>query len=284
MTRLPVTTTNDDSLRRSIGISGGLHFVGLLALYIGLPLFTKPLPTPYVPIPFEIVDIADLTNTRVKEQQEPPKPPEPAPKPQEQKPVAAYQPPQPPQPSVPQPKPQPPDQVKAEAEALIPKPAEKPEPPKPVAKPPPDMLASVLKNVQKLKPAEKVQTPPDAKAQTKSQAQPKSMAPSLSERLTISEEDALRRQIESCWNPPIGARDADKLAVDITIIVNADRTVQRAEVVDKSRANSDPYFRAAAEAAIRAVNNPQCSPLALPEGKYEQWKNISFTFNPRDML
>ena len=94
----------------------------------------------------------------------------------------------------------------------------------------------------------------------------------------------MRRQIEQCWNPPIGARDAQNLVVEVTIAVNPDRTVQNAEVVDKSRMSGDPYFRAAAEAAIRALYNPRCSPLELPEGKYEQWKNIDFTFDPRDML
>ena len=38
-------------------------------------------------------------------------------------------------------------------------------------------------------------------------------------------------------------------------------------------------FRTAAEAAMRAVNNPDCSPLLLPLDKYEQWKEINFTFD-----
>ena len=41
----------------------------------------------------------------------------------------------------------------------------------------------------------------------------------------------------------------------------------------------DPSFRTAAEAAMRAVNNPDCSPLLLPEDKYDQWKEINFTFD-----
>jgi len=282
MTRLPVTTIKDDTLRRNIGVSAGVHLVALLLLYFGLPSLMKPLPTPFVPVPLEIVTMADITNTRVQEQQETPKPPEPQPKP-EPKAIATPQPQ--PQPPAPQP-PQPQEQQKPDIAAMTaaPLPSEKPKPPAP-AKPQQDMLASVLKNVAKLKPAEQVKSPDDqSKVRDQTTPQPKSMAPALSQRLTISEEDSLRRQIEQCWNPPIGARDAKNLIVEIAISVNPDRTVQTAEVVDKSRMTSDPYFRAAAEAAIRAVYNPRCSPLELPDGKYDQWKSIDFTFDPRDML
>ena len=109
------------------------------------------------------------------------------------------------------------------------------------------------------------------------------MAPTLSTRLTITEEDALRRQISQCWNPPIGAKDIQNLVVEITIDVNPDRTVQHAEIVDQSRMVTDGYFRAAAEAALRALYNPKCSPLELPADKYDQWKHIDFTFDPRDL-
>ena len=290
MSRQQATTVSDDTLRRNIGVSAALHFAVLLFLYFGLPVFVKPLPTPYVPIPIDIVDISDITNTRVKEQpEEPPKPPEP-PKPEEK---VAPPPPQPTPPPPPQaqpepPKPPPPPEAKPEqVEAItpLPKPEKKPPPPKKVEeKPNADQLARVLKNVEKMKPAEAVKTPVPAKTQTQAQAQPKSMAPSLSDRLTMTEEDALRRQVEQCWNPPIGARNAQTLVVEINITMNPDKTVQSAEVVDKNRLNSDPYFRAAAEAAIRALYNPRCSPLELPDGKYDQWKVIDFTFDPRDML
>jgi hypothetical protein len=147
------------------------------------------------------------------------------------------------------------------------------------------MLASVLKDVAKLKPAEQQVKAPETKTDVKStQPEAQSQAPSLSQRLTISEEDALRRQIQQCWNMPIGARDAQNLIVEIMIDVNPDRTVQHVEIVDKSRFASDPFFRTAAEAAQRAVLSPRCTPLDLPPEKYEQWKHIDFTFDPRDML
>lgn len=272
------TTVNDDSLRNSLVISLGLHLLLILFMYYGLPTLFKPLPSHHDPVPFEIVEIADLTNTRIKDLQEPPKPPEPPAKPT---PPAAAKPtpPQPPEKATPIKEPTPLEK----AEALKPKPLDKVKP-KEDPKPQQDLLASVLKNVAKLKPAEQVK-PTETKAEAQQPAhEAKSMAPSLSSHLTISEEDLLRRQIQQCWNMPIGARDAQNLIVEVLIDVNPDRTVQHAEIVDQGRMMSDSFFRAAAEAALRALRNPKCSPLEVPPDKYEQWKRIDFTFDPRDML
>jgi outer membrane biosynthesis protein TonB len=265
------TTVNDDSLKNSLAISSGLHLLALLLLYFGLPHLFPPLPSHHDPVPFEIVEIADITNTRIKEpepQTKPPEPPPPKPEPR-------------PQPVQVQPQPKPPE---PQVEALSPKPLPKPPPPKPVEKPQVDAFSKMLKNLEANKKPE-AQKSEETKPDSKSTAQQtNSQAPALSTRLTISEEDALRRQISQCWNMPIGARDAQNLIVEVVINVNPDRTVQRAEVVDKSRMATDSFFRAAAEAAIRALYNPLCTPLELPADKYEQWKVIDFTFDPRDML
>ena len=273
------TTVNDDGLKNSLMFSGGLHFLLMLFMYFGLPHLIRPLPSHHEPVPFEIVEIADITNTRIKEPEEKPQPPQPQAKPTPPAPTHQQPQPAPPSPATPakavEPIPQ--------AESLKPKPVERVKP-KETPKPQPDLLASVLKNVARLKPAEAVKSP-DTKADAKQPAQEaKSMAPTLSNRLTITEEDLLRRQIQQCWNMPIGARDAQNLIVEVTIDVNPDRTVQHAEIVDQSRMASDSFFRAAAEAALRALRNPKCSPLAVPADKYDQWKRIDFTFDPRDML
>ncbi len=277
------TTTDDDGLKNSLIVSTGLHGVMILFMIFGLPRLMPPLPVHHDPVPFEIVELADVTNTRVKEPEEQPQPPQPQAKPTPPAPA-----PQPPTPQPPTPAPQPPKPVEPtpqDAEALKPKPVEKPKPKEEVAKPQQDMLASVLKNVAKLKPAEQVKTPPDVKADAKQPTQPaKNIAPSISDRLTITEEDLLRRQIQQCWNMPIGARDAQNLIVEVIIDVNPDRTVQHAAIVDQARMGSDSFFRAAAESALRALRNPRCNPLALPPDKYDQWKRIDFTFDPRDML
>ncbi|MCK5274902.1 MAG: hypothetical protein KAR37_09665 [Alphaproteobacteria bacterium] len=103
-------------------------------------------------------------------------------------------------------------------------------------------------------------------------------------RLTVSERDALRRQIEKCWNVPIGARNPEELIVEIKIRVNRDRRVRDAVIVDSARASADKFFRTMAESARRAVNNPKCSPLKLPPDKYDEWKEITMTFDPSNMV
>ena len=76
--------------------------------------------------------------------------------------------------------------------------------------------------------------------------------PSVDLRMTVSELDAIRRQIEACWNLPVGARDAENLVISIAVVMNPDGTVRRAEIVDRARMARDPIFRAVAESALRA--------------------------------
>ena len=96
--------------------------------------------------------------------------------------------------------------------------------------------------------------------------------------MTISEIDLLRQQLHSCLNLNVGVANLKEIKPVIFIEVNPDRTVKSAKVVNQEQL-SDPSFRTAAEAAMRAVNNPDCSPLLLPEDKYELWKEINFTFD-----
>ena len=96
--------------------------------------------------------------------------------------------------------------------------------------------------------------------------------------MTISEIDLLRQQLHSCLNLNVGVANLKEIKPVIYIEVNPDRTVKSAKVVNQERL-IDPSFRTAAEAAMRAVNNPDCSPLLLPEDKYDLWKEINFTFD-----
>ena len=100
----------------------------------------------------------------------------------------------------------------------------------------------------------------------------------------MTEMDAVRKQLEQCWNPPLGARDAKDMIVEIEVDMNADRTVQKARIIDIGRAGRDDVFRAAAESALRAVYNQKCNPLRLPENKYETWKRFIVRFNPKDLI
>ena len=108
-------------------------------------------------------------------------------------------------------------------------------------------------------------------------------AQTIGDTVTASEIDALRQHMRKCWVVPAGIKGAKDMAVDIKMEISKDGTVTKADIVDKSRMASDSAFRTAAESAKRAVLDPQCSPLPLPPGKYDQWKNLEFSFNPKDM-
>lgn len=102
--------------------------------------------------------------------------------------------------------------------------------------------------------------------------------------VTASEIDAVRAKIRPCWSVPAGAKGAKDLIVDIDMELNADGTVIKADIVDKRRMASDPYYNVAAESAQRAVLDPKCNPLPLPKGKHDKWKNMTMSFNPKDMF
>ena len=197
-----------------------------------------------------------------------------------------------------------PPQPKPAATSPAPKPKTAPKPkvtvktqvaPKPKAKkPPPSAFDKLLRSVAKMKPA----TPKPAVSDPAARKLPKEPPPQTAAapiaapdrrfdpdtKLSISELDAIRDQIADCWNIPAGAKGAEDLIVDIFVRMNPDGTVRAAEVKDSSRMRVDPFFRTAAESAIRALRNPRCSPLRLPLDKYDLWKTFTIGFNPRDML
>ncbi len=102
--------------------------------------------------------------------------------------------------------------------------------------------------------------------------------------VTMSEIDMVRRQIEQCWNLPAGARDAPDLRVTIVVDMNADGTPRSAAIEDQGQMQASPYYRVAAESALRAVLNPRCHPFKLPRDKYERWKTMTLVFDPKDMF
>lgn len=285
----------------------------LAAGYIGIPSFRDSLMVD-TPIVIDVVEIADVTNAPPPKPAEPQKQPEKTPPPPEAK--APPPPPPPPAPkqtaSLPEPTPAP----KAEPEpAPLPKPAAKEEPkpePKPApkeeprvadillkAKPlkkpkPPDPFASVLKTVENLKPQQTAKTEDDKKAPpakpqesfdaTISKALASKGPFNANQKVTISEIDMVRNQIRECWSLPAGAKDIEKMVADIQVTMNADGTVQRAEIKNSIRMATDPYFRAVAESALRAVLNRRCQPFKLPPEKFDEWRTLQLAFDPKEMF
>ena len=104
--------------------------------------------------------------------------------------------------------------------------------------------------------------------------------------MTADLQDALRSQIAQCWSPPVGAPHAEDLVVDFDLFLNQDGSVAQPPQLtgdSAAAAASNPYTRAAAEAARRAIY--ECAPYKLPADRYSQWREINpFHFDPRQMM
>lgn len=100
--------------------------------------------------------------------------------------------------------------------------------------------------------------------------------------LTPTQIKNIRLHFQGCWTVPEGSRDARNLVVRIRFGLLPDGSLRGdPTVVERPRMGARDY-RAAAEAARRAVQ--ECAPLEwLPEGSYEQWQEIELTFDPRDL-
>lgn len=98
--------------------------------------------------------------------------------------------------------------------------------------------------------------------------------------MTMTELDALRAQIQRCWNPPVGAQGAEDLVVTVQMQLNENGTVSGSPEVINS--GSNPFFQAAADSARRAVL--RCQPYNLPLEKYDTWREVRVTFDPRDLF
>jgi outer membrane biosynthesis protein TonB len=104
--------------------------------------------------------------------------------------------------------------------------------------------------------------------------------------MTADLSSSLSSQVQQCWSPPVGAPDPRKLVVDFDLFLNQDGSIaQPPQLVGNSAAAaaSDPYVRAAAEAARRAIYT--CAPYKLPADRYSQWSEVNpFHFDPRQMM
>lgn len=285
-----------DGYGTSFFVSIFFHAVIIVIAIFGLPYIAKPVETLSTPIPIEILPIGEVTTTNKPPVQAPkPKEPPPEEKPPERKEIK--KPPAPPKVEAKEP----PKAIPPEPPKEKPKPAEKPK----SMVPPPD--AEVLEKPKSAMPAPaKEETVDNQQAfdsllrnlqdseapvdetlpVAEDVVEPPLPSPigDFSKQLLVSEADALRQQLSQCWSIQAGAKYAENLVVEIRLTVNRDRTVQNAVIQDRWRYNQDPAFRAAADSAVRAVLSPMCTPLRLPPEKYEGWKDIIVSFDPKDML
>lgn len=285
--------------RKGLAYSVAFHVLLLLVLIFGLPSILKNEP-PVEPIAIsvDILPISEKSNVKNSEAEKAEKESEkeatqkkPAP------PVKTSEPPPPPPEPTPAPTPPNPEEKKPEPVKPAPKPEPKPEPPKPEPpkpepkkvpkKPKVDPLAAILKSVQETAQEESKDQKKELEKKTATTPKAKSTIYNPNAAMSQSEMDAISGQLMPCWNPPAGAKDAQNLLIKVEAEFDINGKYINAELSSESqsRANSDPFFRAAADAALRAIRNPRCSPLKnLPPEKYETWKSMEIIFDPKNLL
>lgn len=95
--------------------------------------------------------------------------------------------------------------------------------------------------------------------------------------LSINEVDLLVQQLTSCWVSPAGAVLEKGMFVKISAKFKKNKTIHEnsLRIVDTNMPEGDPMI----ESAMRTLLNPECSPLKLPEDKYNLWKNLTIIFD-----
>jgi hypothetical protein len=306
-------------VRNAIIISAGLHVAAIVLTVVGLPSLFDTERAEVVPIAVELVTLVEEEKKAPDPQ---PKPPAPKPEPPRLEPPApppapmASAPPEPepepepepiPEPvAEPVPAPTPPEPAPKPVVEAKPKPKPKPKPvlkllaakrdvPQPRTKPQqPDPFKELLKNLEKER-EQKEREEERQRAEEKKVAlvpptpreapAPQAPSPIDQRRLAQTLSQEVMRQVTPCWSIPAGVKDAHTIRVGVRIYLKPDGHLSGPpKVEDSNRMRSDLAFRAVAESALRALRNPRCSPLRLPLKSFETWREISFNFDPRELL
>lgn len=101
--------------------------------------------------------------------------------------------------------------------------------------------------------------------------------------LSAGESNALRLAVQNCWVVDVGSQ-----AANVTVVIGMSMDL-RGKVVPgtlrlvSSAGGEGGAIDTAFQAARRAILRCQKEGYDLPAEKYEQWKEIEMTFNPKDM-
>ena len=102
--------------------------------------------------------------------------------------------------------------------------------------------------------------------------------------LSITEQHAIKAQIERFWNVPIGVKNAHDIKITLYIALKIDGSVEKIALVNKKcPLDSSRECQAAIDSAIRAVK--MASPLeGLTNARYHYWKEFNFEFDPTEIM
>jgi hypothetical protein len=143
---------------------------------------------------------------------------------------------------------------------------------------------SVENTLEKLRQQFAQNQPPKARANPQSGGQPNGGGNPLGNdtaALTTDQRGAIGDHVRECWTKDPGALDIDKQRVLLTVTTDANGVARMAEVAgDDVGRMSDPRFRAFAERAIRAIRDPRCADLPLPNNVLGRVNVLTFRFSP----
>ena len=273
-----VTPIRRDNTAIGFILSIAFHAAVIGAFWISWPYVHHDTPI-QPPLIVDLVPIDEMTTAPPKAA---PKTEEPAPQPEPQpEPQNTYSPPpdltpRPPPPD-PLPPPPPPKPVLAPP-PVTPPPPPKPEPPKPKKKDDMASLEKLLKDMQKQQPKPQPASPQAPTPDTSTNNQ----APSISDRATMTELDAIRHHFEGCWRIDPGMEGIENMSVEIRVFIGLDGSVQRAEILDMTRYFADSKFRTFANNVRIAVLG--CAGVPITADHYEELKSMLLNFSPQGRI
>jgi hypothetical protein len=95
-------------------------------------------------------------------------------------------------------------------------------------------------------------------------------------------EDLVRAQVLRRWNLRLDELGESELTIMIHVVLEADGTVAKAEIMDMPDGKGDGVYRSIALSARNAVL--LSSPLMLPAGMTAEMRDMTLSLNTRDML
>ena len=205
-------------------------------------------------------------------------PPEPAPAPD-----VIPPPPAPPTPPTPAPaKPEPPLPLPP---PLVPPP---PAPPSTTSQPnvtknPAPNSSSVENTLDKLRQLQQQSQPPKAKANPTAGGAPNGGGNPQGDTAALSADQrgAIGDHVRECWTKDAGALGIEKQRVLLTVTTDPNGVARKADVAGDDVGRMDePRFRAFAERAKRAILDPHCANLPLPNNALGKVNVLTFNFSP----
>jgi outer membrane biosynthesis protein TonB len=99
--------------------------------------------------------------------------------------------------------------------------------------------------------------------------------------LSAAQRGAIGDHVRACWTYDPGALGVEQMQVLLTVTTDPAGVVRLAEVAGSDAGRlGDPVFRAFAERAMRAVRDPRCADLPLPQNMLGKINVLTFQFKP----